>query len=1211
MSTSFRKIFVWISVTPIGVMKRNLQQFNCPALTLGLIEVENGEKHSKIMDMTTQCQSCGFNNPPGMRFCGNCGSRLSEITAEPVAQQVSPRTDGLGVMMGSDLLERMRRAGLEAAGQRRNVTVLFADLSGYTALSANVDSEDLYEFVQQYIRLLSNNVYKYEGFVDKFTGDGIMALFGAPISHENNAERAVRAALDMQNDLTQLNQDLKKRLGTDIQARIGLHSGSVIVGGIGSNMLMNYTAIGDTVNLARRIEEAAPSGAILISEAVYRQVRMFFDCQQISVLNPKGIAHPVVAYRVVDFKARPASPRGIEGLHAPMIGRDQELWALKDTVAKLIETRQGQFTLITGEAGLGKSRLIAELKASLDLSAVRVLEGQSLAYRRTISYWIIREILYSYLGLHPSTTSVSQLSERLGRYVYQLMGDMSGDVLPYLENLLSLPFSDLLTAERIKHLDARQLRQQTFLAVRDLLLLEAYKRPLVILMDDLHWADEASLDLLHFLLESVPQSPIFIVAISRGILQGQLENAAVWGEKNLGDRFQHIPLQSLSLDQSDRLLQMLLLIPELPAQFHQQVLQRAAGIPFYLEEILRMMIDNHILLSENGQWRVHPEADFVSLGVPETLQELIMARFDRLTNTQRRVLQVAAVIGKDFSLPVLHGVMQSLEVQALRLTVDSLVEREFILPQSGNLDTEYTFRHVLMSDVIYSTILKKERRQLHGQVGEMLETLYSERIEDQVELLANHYRWSSRLDKALQYLVLAGKKAMRNYSNEQARLHYETALEVLPQVDHLPYDELQVYMGLGDVLAFIGEYPEARQKYQKSLRAIGTQESSQYAEECSSLYRKIARTYERSGDYEQALAHLHQAIGCLEISPLTHSEEQAEIWHDIGWIHFRRGNFVEAEQYLGRALELVESTNAYGVIASIHNRLAGIAMNQGDWDRAVRYLQKSISIRGTIGDLVGLASSTNNLGYLEIEMGEFDSALENLTRNYDLVKRLGQVEGIAIALSNLGWLHILRGEPEEADQALSQSLEMARQIDYKSLIREVLKNIGELHLSQQHWLEAQQVLSDVAPSFEELGAQDQLLYIYRLLGEAALGEGNLQKALGWAEKLDEVVARFGDEELPALQRGELLRFQGMLAIHQQDWPAAQQALQTSEAIFKKLRSRLYLGKTIYQIGILAQAQGDRSAAQAHFSEAYNLFHTIGAKLEARRAELACSMLAPE
>ena len=256
--------------------------------------------------MTTLCGNCGFDNPPGMRFCGNCGTRLDEesdvLEKEP---RISPFKPEFGTLMGADLVQRLHKAGIEAIGQRRNTTVLFADISGSTALSEQIDSEDYYNLLQEYIRVLSNNVYKYEGVVDKIIGDGLMALFGAPISHENNAERAVRAALDMQKELHSLRRKLIEEMGIDLNVRIGLHAGSVVIGGFGpDNLLLNYTAIGDTVNLAHRIEEAAPPGAILVSESVYNQVRAFFDCQQVSVLNPKGIAHPVVAYRVSGSKGQ-------------------------------------------------------------------------------------------------------------------------------------------------------------------------------------------------------------------------------------------------------------------------------------------------------------------------------------------------------------------------------------------------------------------------------------------------------------------------------------------------------------------------------------------------------------------------------------------------------------------------------------------------------------------------------------------------------------------------------------------------------------------------------------------------------------------------------------------------------------------------------------------------------------------------------------------
>lgn len=1154
--------------------------------------------------MQSRCSNCGFYNPPGMRFCGNCGAKLSNL-ATGMLIPPAPAQE-MGIMMGGNLMERMKQAGLEAAGQRRNVTILFTDLSGYTALAERMDGDDLYELIQKYIHLLINDVYKYEGIVDKLTGDGLMALFGAPISYENNAERGVRSALEMQANVTKLSREIKAQLGVDLHMRVGLHSGSVVVGGIGSDLMMDYTAIGDTVNLARRIEEAAPPGAVLVSEAVYRQVRTLFDCQQISVLNPKGIAHPVTAFRVLGVKVHPGSVRGVEGLRSPMVGRESELNLLKEATAQLVNRKQGQLTLITGEAGLGKSRLTAEFKEWLGKSNIRILEGQSMAYRRSLSYWIFQDIFYHYLHLPPNTPEL-QTRERLTQAIYQLMGNQAAESLPYLEHFLNLPYSDPTVGERLRYLDAGQLRQQIFLAVRDVLVLESYRQPLLLILDDLHWADEASLELLRFLLEAIRETPIFVLGISRQILPGLMTRTVEWAQQKLADRFRAIELQSLSIDQSERLLRQLLALPSLPRELRNQILQRSAGIPFYLEEILRMLIDEGVLQREDGQWHVVEEASKASVGVPDTLQGLILARFDRLDAVQRRVLQVASVIGKNFSLPVLTIVLQSEDPAQVHHILNSLVEREFILPNPSEVTSEYIFRHILTSDAIYGTILRRERSKIHGQVGEAIESLFADRLESQVELLANHYRYSPLLDRALNYLILSGQKSARNHANEQARQHFEAALELIPQVKPQAYQILQTHLGLGDCLSFFGDYPAARQHYETAMTAISGQTIHLHVQERATCLRKIANIYVRQGDYAQAKVYLQEGQKVLAASPALLPVEMAQTLNDMGWIHFRQGDLTEAWSLMQEALRLVESSDAYDAISSIYNRLGGLAYNQGEWERAASYLRKSIAIRESIRDAVGLATSFNNLGLLEIEMGEFDNALQNLTRSYELKTRLGQAEGITMALTNLGWLRIYRGELSEAAKALEKARLLAEQIGYSLLHRQIMRNIGEMHLAAQDWEKARLILCEILPDLLELSAYEQLIDTYRLLAEAALGAVDVEAAASWVQKAQELIEPLqAAGQLSAVQLGETRRLQGMLALEQKDWETAARFFNESEASFRNVRSRLYGGRVTFQRGRLAKAQGDRRSAQLHFREAALMFASVGAKLEQHRAEEACA-----
>ncbi len=1162
--------------------------------------------------MNLICANCGYTNPAGMRFCGQCGKRLPDaLPSEPhiVPRAVSPAD--LGIMMGANLLERFRRAGLDAAGQRRVVTVLFADLAGYTELSERLDPEDLYGLIQRMIAVLAADVYKYDGAVDKFTGDGLMALFGAPIANENSAESAVRAAADMQADLARFSESVRGELGQEVRLHVGLHSGSVVVGSIGSDMLMNYTAIGDTVNLARRLEEASQPGAIVVSESVYQQTQALFAYEAVPPLTLKGIGHPVPAYRWLRLRDLPGSVRGLAGLHAPMIGRERELHTVLSAAGELAEGRPGQVILITGEAGLGKSRLVMEVQAQLAGGPVRVFEGHSLTYRRSAAYWVFIDLLHNYLRVSQATPP-DEVRARLRECASEALGPRADDALPFLETLLALTPSAGPAAARLRSLDGSRLRQQIFLAVRDLFMAEARRQPVLLILEDLHWADDASLELLLALASAVQQAPLLILAATRPLLEASLAGAAARLAELLGPAFVRVELQFLSPSESERLLFELTSVPDFPAPVRSQILQRAAGIPFYLEEILRMLIDSEVMRLEAGHWRVLPGADVTALQVPDTLQSLILARFDRLSELQRRLLQIAAVIGRQFSRAMLVEVLRGQaepaggapHEQASDADLALLASREFIVRLPRPAETEFEFKHALVSDAIYRALLRRDRSELHGQVARALERLYAGHLDEHVDALARHFAWSPHLDRALHYLTLAGEKAARGYGVEQARRHYEQALGLLPEVAHTLPQALAVHSGLGEVLFSAGEYERAREQYQVAVRLMATEAS--LGRERSALERKLSRTYERQGLYDEALSHLALGQRALDEAGIDSPVDQASIQQDVGWIHFRRGEFAPAQQLLLGALQLVEGTEALDVVASIYNRLGGLAYNQGDWSQCASYVRKSIAIREALGDVVTLADSFNNLGVLEIELGQYDSALENLTRSQELKRRQNQADGIAIALNNLGLLHVRRGDLPAARAALVEALEMARQTGYTSLLGSVLMHFGELHLAADECAEAAAALEQSAKLFQDLGVPDQLLEIYRLLGEASLQLNDLAEAVKWSEQADTLSARLGANvnRLSVIQRGEHLRFRGQLAIYQKDWSGAQHYLRESETIFTSLGNRLYEGRIAFEYGRLARQQGERQQAQLHFREASLLFRSVGARLEVKRAEEA-------
>jgi predicted ATPase/class 3 adenylate cyclase len=1155
--------------------------------------------------MSTQCSSCGFNNPPGMRFCGNCGARLAVSsgllgTAAAASPDILP--EKLGVMMGADLLERFRQAGLEAAGQRRNVTVLFADISGYTALSQRLDPEEVYDIIQQYSRLLAGDVYKYEGVVDKFTGDGLMALFGAPIAYENNAERAVRAALDMQADVAQLARQVRERVDVELRIRIGLNAGIVIVGSVGSNLMMNYTAIGDTVNLASRLEQATTPGTILVSDSVYRQTKALADYQPTPPLNLKGIDHPVVGYQLVGLKTKPGSVRGLEGLRAPMVGRDAELDQLRRAHAALTERGEGGLVVISGEAGLGKSRLTAEFKASTDPARVRILEGQSLTYRRSVSYWMFLDVLRAYLGVTPETPE-PKLRERLAASLPALLGPAALEALPYLAHLFSLTPSDPAAAERLRYLDPGQLRQHIFLAVRDVLIADARRQPLMVILDDLHWADETSLELILFLLDSLRDAPLLLYAISRSFQDGTLAQIVERARQRLADRLTEIHLRSLSPEQSQRLLFELLAIRELPEGLRTQILQRAAGIPFYLEEVLRMLIDAQALRREDGEWRWDSDADLAALGVPDTLQGLILTRFDRLPETERRVLQVASVIGRDFSWPLLKAVMQPLGERNLQAALIQLVEHDYIVPNPEAPGRAYRFVHMLVSDEIYSTLLKRDRSELHGQIGAAIEAEYADQLESQIEVLARHYSWSLRLDRALHYLILAGQKAARSYANRQAQLHFEQALALLSHVEHRPDQARQIHMGLGDVMTLTGAYAEARAQYENALAVVTAEEPHAHALEQSALQRKVAITFERQGDYEAALMCLAAAQTAIENAPQPAPVEQARILSETGWVHFQHGELAEAEKMLAQGLRLVEGTTHYDITAALYNRLGGVYFRKGELEQAAYFVHRSLTQREAMGDGIGVARLQNNLGLLRWRQGDYDSALSSFQQALKLLSQIGDIEALAFTYTNLGLLRTDRGELEQARDDLGHSLEAALRIGHPLEIARARVHFARVHLYLGETAQALASLQESLRIFRELHSQENLIEVCYLLGECWMEEGDLNQAEDWGEQGLGLIKGTGEAALQhSAEYGRILRLLGQISSRRAEFDKADQQLRKSLAVFEALQDRLEQGKTHYQLALLALRQPDPARARAELQVSRSIFQKLGAKFELRRVD---------
>jgi predicted ATPase len=543
----------------------------------------------------------------------------------------------------------------------------------------------------------------------------------------------------MQAALKRVNDDLVSKHGLTLQIRIGLNLGTVVVADIGADLRMNYTAMGDTVNVAARLQSVAEPGTILASRAVYDQTRALFEFSELGSIRVKGRIEPVEIYQVVGVKREPGRVRGIPGLFAPLVGRDQEMARLQEVMGTLAREKRGGLVLVTGEAGIGKTRLTSELKqwmqSAPEFEPLRIHEGGCVAYGQS-AYDVFLQLLNSIFGIRPDEAPMARRDKIQGLLKQLVPTERTQlEILPYIENLMVLTPPERELADRIRHLEPAQLRQQTFLAMRELLTYAAQAHPRVLILEDLHWIDKPSLDLLLFLINTVSEIPLALLCITRpGDSQAapQIQRIAA---ASLDGHFTHIALEPLSLQASVTLIEELLTLADLPESLRALIPQRAEGNPFYVEEIIRTLIDRNIIRRRGDRWEMTPGADVQSFQVPRTLEGLIMTRIDHLPETTRFTAQCAAVIGRDFPDSIL---LRIADTNSLRLDNDlqELMDHELVremfkredAPQavSGDGQTapvphhperQFAFRHILTQQTIYNSVLVRRREQLHHKIA--------------------------------------------------------------------------------------------------------------------------------------------------------------------------------------------------------------------------------------------------------------------------------------------------------------------------------------------------------------------------------------------------------------------------------------------------------------------------------------------------------------
>jgi adenylate cyclase len=1049
------------------------------------------------------CSSCGGENPAETKFCGHCGAARTVAapgaTGEPAPAPPAPGkreqdvAETLRSFVAGQVAEQLIEAGGDIPEERRLITALFADVSGFTSLADRLDPEELLEVIDPVIAGLSSIVGRYEGYVEKFAGDALLALFGAPVTHEDDAARALIVALEMHAELERLCGDLPHE--AELTLHVGVNSGHGIARILGSEARMDYAVLGDSVILAQRLESAAPSGETYVSELTKKLTEDMFEFESVGELTLKGKAEPVPAWRLLGKRTAPAPRAGHRG--ATLVGRERELAAIGDVLAALKEGRGGLVT-VTGEPGVGKSRLSEAVEARADELGLRWLQTRCLSYGASLAYWPYIELVRSLCGVR--SEEAPEQSQRHLADVLERAG--AATAAPFFARLLGLPG----VSGHVAGLEPEAFRRGLHAAFATTLVALVKERPLVLALEDVHWLDGSSAELTRELAKLCEREPLAVYLIARPEAGPALAELA-------GDS----PRRAIALEPLDEegvgALIRSLLEGEVQEDFPALVRDRTAGNPLFVEELLRSLQETGALARENGAWRTQPGWDVEA--VPPTIEELLASRIDLLSRTDSSILQTASVIGRRVQVPLLEAVTNTPELKG---ALDRLVAAGFLDPLDGEGDRRLIFHHALVQDVAYSRLLRRRRRDLHRQVAEVAEAMYGAGDEI-IDLLARHLYLGEAGAKAIDYLVRAGERARRLFANDEAILHLQRAREVAagdPTVaDRLP----EIQLSLADLHELVGNYDEALSLYSE-VKEVATSIQA---------WSGIASILRKQGQYDRALAAVEEAFATEDLR----EADLTPLWLEQGWTLSVAGRFKQAIDVLEAGLEAAPS-RSHPIAGQLLLRLARAETVEGAFGPALEHATEALEIFEAADDLRGLVTALRILGDAYTQSGRLDEATAALRRGLEVAQRVGSAEEIGGCLINLGWAEYQRGLLTEAieydrhaieeferighgsgrargyanladklarsgeyEEALAwgeKALELSRSIGHSLTIPDVVDTMAYVALRKGELGEAAARAEEAAKLYLELGAAPQAAGSLEIAAEAWEKQGEQSRA---------------------------------------------------------------------------------------------------------------------
>ena len=1095
-----------------------------------------------------KCPHCQFDNKEEAKFCKKCGTKL-ELACPSCGHPYEE--DSLFCEQCGQRLEKVvaeEREVPEAQGERKYVTVLFSDLSGYTAMSEKLDPEEVKEITTRLFGDISKIIQTYEGFVEKYIGDAVMALFGMPQAHEDDPIRAIRVARKIHELVDSMSPEVEKRVGRPISMHTGINTGLVVTGEVDMEKGIHGVA-GDTINLASRLCSLAKSGEILVGQDTYHGAEGHFTFESLEPTTVKGKVEPIQVHKVLSAKERPVTVHRLSGLRADLIGRTAEIDQLSEAVENL-QKGKGMIFSICGDAGAGKSRLIEDFKTSLDLNEVQWIEGHAYAYSQNIPYFPLIDLLNRVLQVEDDDPP-EKVREKVESGIEHLLGK-KGNITPYVGSLYSLHYPE------VENVDPEFWRSRLLEAAQSIISSLAERAPTVFFLEDLHWADPSFVELLRNALLHARQ-PAIVLCVYRPIF-------SLFTGHQLGGItkiYQEIRLQDLSPSEAQDMLESLLKTESIPSDLKRFIQQKAEGNPFYLEELVNSLIESETLIRDNGNWRV--TKSITESDISSTIHGLISGRLDRLEKETKRILQEASVIGRAFLYDILRRVTE-LEERIDR-NLSALERLDLIRARALQPDLEYMFKHPLTQEVVYNGLLKKDRQVIHEQIALVMEQLFQDRLSEFYETLAFHFKRGQSVSKAVDYLMKSGEKSAGRHAVEEAHQYYQEAFDILSNKPDRSLEEERLLID---------------------------------------LIIKWAVVFYHRGDWGglDKLLSAHQDLA-------ESLDDKARLGMFYGWLGLTvdtgRGRPKDSYIYLTKALELGEEIGNQQVIGYACAWLTWTCAELGLLEEAIVFGEKAQEIARILdSDHYLFFKSLAGVAHTYWFRGESKKISEIGRALLDYGKRHANIRSLTVGHIYTGTGYLTSGDFTSAIDWYKRAIEVAADPFYSHWGRMFL---GATYIYKGQFREAEGALQEIMSYCESFGCENIRPYAQSFLAIVMIDKGHIPQGLKMLDEERQLSLKNERRILNAML--ELTMGRVYLQVVQGEGPKSLSFLaknigflmknvpfasQKAEAHFnkaieaaKKIGANFTLGQAYLDLCLLHRAKGRKDQARECVSEVIQIF----------------------